>query len=236
MRGSRYACVNIVVADALAPNRCQAISIHHADSVLTIDLYKSYQRYHVTAIKWNIFEWRREVGNPLVSLQSSGSSSHADYKQCCIPPPPPPPPPTHTHTHDLIVDINQCHFRQISPCAEPISGNGYIMTSSNGNIFPVTGPLWGESTGYRWIPLSKASDAEPSCFLWSAPEWTVEQTIGTVVIWDVIALIMTSLLIKQLHTHRHDGYILKYNRVCQICNVVSKVDGILVVNGFCLLQ
>ena len=34
------------------------------------------------------------------------------------------------------------------------------MTSSNGNIFPVTGPLWGESTGHRWIPLTKASDAE----------------------------------------------------------------------------
>ena len=24
----------------------------------------------------------------------------------------------------------------------------------------VTGPLWGESTGRRWFPLSKASDAE----------------------------------------------------------------------------
>ena len=34
------------------------------------------------------------------------------------------------------------------------------MTSWNGNIFRVTGPLWGESTGHRWIPLTKASDAE----------------------------------------------------------------------------
>ena len=34
------------------------------------------------------------------------------------------------------------------------------MTSSNENIFRVTGPLWGESTGHRWIPLPKASDAE----------------------------------------------------------------------------
>ena len=33
------------------------------------------------------------------------------------------------------------------------------MTTSNGNIFRVTGPLWGESTGHRWIPLTKASDA-----------------------------------------------------------------------------
>ena len=33
----------------------------------------------------------------------------------------------------------------------------HMMTSSNGNIFPVTGPLCGELTGSRWIPLTKAS-------------------------------------------------------------------------------
>ena len=32
------------------------------------------------------------------------------------------------------------------------------MTSSDGNIFRVTGLLWGESTGHRWISLTKASD------------------------------------------------------------------------------
>ena len=45
-----------------------------------------------------------------------------------------------------------------------------MMTSSNGNIFRITGPLWGEFTGHQWIPLTKASDAELWCFLWSAPE------------------------------------------------------------------
>ena len=40
---------------------------------------------------------------------------------------------------------------------------------------------------------AKASDAELWCFLWSAPEQTVEQTTGTPVIWDAIVLIMTSL-------------------------------------------
>ena len=39
----------------------------------------------------------------------------------------------------------------------------YMMTSSNGTISRVTGTLWGESTGDRWIPLTEASDAE----LWS---------------------------------------------------------------------
>ena len=54
-----------------------------------------------------------------------------------------------------------------------------MMTSSNGNIFRVTGPLWGESTGHRWIIFTKASDMELWCFLWSAPEQTVPQTIDT---------------------------------------------------------
>ena len=54
----------------------------------------------------------------------------------------------------------------------------YMMTSSNGNIFCVSGPLWGEFTGHRWILLTKASDAELWCFVWSALEQTVEQTIG----------------------------------------------------------
>ena len=35
-----------------------------------------------------------------------------------------------------------------------------MMTLSNGNIFRVTGPLCGEFTGHRWIPLTKASDTE----------------------------------------------------------------------------
>ena len=34
-----------------------------------------------------------------------------------------------------------------------------MMTSSNGNIFCVTGPLCGEFTGHWFIPLKKASDA-----------------------------------------------------------------------------
>ena len=36
----------------------------------------------------------------------------------------------------------------------------HVITSSNGNFFRVTGPLWGEFTGHRWIPLTKASNTE----------------------------------------------------------------------------
>ena len=42
------------------------------------------------------------------------------------------------------------------------------MTSSNGNIFCVTGPFCGEFTGDRWTTLAKATDAELWCVLWSA--------------------------------------------------------------------
>ena len=68
------------------------------------------------------------------------------------------------------------------------SENGIMMTSSNGNIFRVTGPLWGDSPGQQWIPLTKASEAERWCFLWSAPQQTVQQIIKTPVIWDGIAI------------------------------------------------
>ena len=57
--------------------------------------------------------------------------------------------------------------------------------------FPRCWPLCGEFTGHRWIPRTKASVAELWCFLWSAHEYTVEQTIVRQVIWDAITLIMT---------------------------------------------
>ena len=66
-----------------------------------------------------------------------------------------------------------------------------MMTSSNGNILSVTGPLWGESIGHWWIPLTKANDAELWRFLWSAPEHAAGQTIEMPVIWDAIGLIMS---------------------------------------------
>ena len=61
------------------------------------------------------------------------------------------------------------------------------------HISRLTVPLWGESTGHRWIPLTKASDTELWRFLWSAPEQTAKQAMETPMIWDDIVLIMASL-------------------------------------------
>ena len=46
-------------------------------------------------------------------------------------------------------------FSEMQPC---------MMTSSNGNICRVTGPLCGEFTCHRWIPLTKTSDAGSDVF------------------------------------------------------------------------
>ena len=66
----------------------------------------------------------------------------------------------------FVTAINKppCVPRLIIMCTQS------MMTSSNGNIFRVTGPLCGEFTGHRGIPRTKASDAGLWCFLWSAPE------------------------------------------------------------------
>ena len=52
------------------------------------------------------------------------------------------------------------------------------MTSSNGNLFRVTGHLCGEFTGPRWIPHTKASDAELCGFLWSLNKRLSKQRWG----------------------------------------------------------
>ena len=53
-----------------------------------------------------------------------------------------------------------------------------MMMSSNGNIFRVTGHLCGEFTGTRWIPHTKASDAELWCFSLICVYITVKQSGG----------------------------------------------------------
>ena len=63
------------------------------------------------------------------------------------------------------LSVVQCHLDHVIMIFYTIS----MMTSSNGNVFRDTGPLCGEFTGHRWIPSTKASDAELWCSLWSAP-------------------------------------------------------------------
>ena len=107
----------------------------------------------------------------------------------------------------------------------------FMMTSWNGNIFRVTGPLWEESTGHRWIPLTKASDAELWCFQWSAPEYTVEQAIKWPIIWHGIVFIMTSLwcvtfhlICLYIHNSKNYSLMMKYSRLPDITTLRMRSD------------
>ena len=97
----------------------------------------------------------------------------------------------------LLTSASCCELYNCKILIDIACGVSFIrlmLASTNGNIFRVTVLLCGEFTaGHRWIPHTKANDAEIWCFLWSALEPTVEQTIVTLVIWGAIALIMTSL-------------------------------------------
>ena len=72
--------------------------------------------------------------------------------------------------HRNVSSVNHQPFGALIRKAEVCGTFCLHVTSSNGNISRVTGHLCGEFTGHRWIPGTKASDAELWCFLWSAPE------------------------------------------------------------------
>ena len=75
-------------------------------------------------------------------------------------------------TQDVFLEVNIIELIVWVFIAISFQGSGcwyeyysFMMTSSNGNIFRDTGLLCGEFTGDRWIPCTKASDAELWCFL-----------------------------------------------------------------------
>ena len=86
------------------------------------------------------------------------------------------------------------------------------MTSSNGNIFRITGPLCVELTGIRWFPLTKASDAELWCFPWSRRLWfetpsrllwrhcNVHNAHGTSLQWRSMQKVLSVLQWLRLYT------------------------------------
>ena len=99
--------------------------------------------------------------------------------------------PSGTTFSEIRIETEQLFFKKIyfkmsSGLASMCQNTSSMKTSSNENIFRITGPLWGESTGHRWITLTKASDAVLWCYLWCLPEQTVEQTIETPEIWDAM--------------------------------------------------
>ena len=70
------------------------------------------------------------------------------------------------HTYQELWSILQISALKSKDC--------HMMTSSNGNTFPITGPLCREFTGHRWIPCTKASDAE----LWCCPDLRLNKRLS----------------------------------------------------------
>ena len=66
----------------------------------------------------------------------------------------------------------------------------HMMTSSNGNIFRVTGHLCGEFTGHRWIP--RTNGQWRGALMFSLICAWINCWVNNRNIWDVIAPIMTS--------------------------------------------
>ena len=52
-----------------------------------------------------------------------------------------------------------------------------VIMSWHANAFRITDPLWGESIGDRWFPLTKGSNAELLCFL-AVLVWTNNRIVG----------------------------------------------------------
>ena len=74
---------------------------------------------------------------------------------------------TQSTTLELTVTLNQETY--VMGMVGRKVQRGIMMTSSNEKNFRVTGPLCGEFTGHRWIPLTKAMTRRFDFFL-SAPE------------------------------------------------------------------
>ena len=70
-----------------------------------------------------------------------------------------------------------------------------MMTSSNGNIFRVSGPLCGEFTGDRWIPRTKAS--VPLCREFTGDRWISRTKASDAELWCFFDVHLNNRLSKQ---------------------------------------
>ena len=111
---------------------------------------------------------------------------------------------TYVNYNSEFVDCLPRKFIQIAP----LMLLSHMMTSSNGNIFRVTGPLCGEFTGPRWIPHTKASDVffdlrlnkrlskQPWGCWFETPSWLLWRQCSELYNHELIL----SILVKSLHT------------------------------------
>ena len=110
-----------------------------------------------------------------------------------------------------------------------------MMMSSNGNIFRITGPLWGESTGHRWIPLTKASDVKIFSLICAGVNvWANWYLRCHYARYDVTVMnMMNSRYVEQLLTYEFiKGY--KHRIYGPIKDVCKKVIGAGLLSSWCV--
>ena len=88
-----------------------------------------------------------------------------------------------SHTLLLVIQYyngSQNCRKDITRYLCPLRLQFYMMTSSNGNIFRITGPLYGEFTGDWWIPPQSPVTQTFDVFFGSAPykRWINNQDVG----------------------------------------------------------
>ena len=163
------------------------ISFCHVLLVLGADSSDSITEWHILSrlLRWHRGNLWLSQGNLwLPQCQCSNSGGYGYNKTV----------PNHNKTLQSANRLHSfwiyCVYRKM-----PI----HMMTSSNGNIFCVTGPLCGEFTVHRWIPLTKASDAELWCFFicawingWvnhrEAGDWRHHRAHYDVTVMDILCL------------------------------------------------
>ena len=77
------ACIIMIVADALVPNRCQGLNNHHVDSIAVLVSFairtvlqpvnKVYSREHTMDLLWEKFQWILPLYMKPISFQSKAS-------------------------------------------------------------------------------------------------------------------------------------------------------------------
>ena len=155
----RRCWTNIRVSDDLKRYILPYMCHKSANKDPVCEFYLTYERYHADGL---VQDYSNPIVNALELLQSSTKLSMLFMYLLRL--------------HNDV--IKWTHFQRYWPFVRGIhqspvnSPHKYatMMTSWNGNIFRVTSHLCGEFTGPRWIPHTKASDAELWSFIWSAPE------------------------------------------------------------------
>ena len=141
-------------------NSSTHISFNHKDHIFRY-IYSYYNDN--TFIKLSYLYNGKSYFSKMASVHWNGPQLWWPVFQCgCI----------HTHNNRYDNGLRHDHL--------PI-----MMTLSHWSPFRITVPLWGESTGHRWIPLKKATDVDFWCSLWCLPRYTVGQTVKLPVTRDI---------------------------------------------------